>query len=83
MPPRAIVSPSNYKEMDDWLNSLSFRQWTGVLGAYATGGIADVISHIKNTFKEETSNWRESDLAHYWNDRNLRDFKGRSERSVL
>lgn len=72
--------PRNYKEMDEWLNVFSYREWTAILGSYAAGGFANVVEHMRDRYADNLEKWREKDLRHFFNSRQWSDFKGRSER---
>lgn len=78
----SVVRPANYTEMDEWLNNFSAQEWTAILGAYAAGGFANVVSHMRTVYSDNVAAWRDKDLRHYWNSRTWSDFKSKAERSI-
>ena len=66
--------PTNYKEMDKWLNSFSRQAWRGVLGAYAAGGNRSVVQYLKLVYKNNLDKWEEKDLLHFFACRKWSDF---------
>jgi len=66
--------PTNYKEMDKWLNSFSRQAWRGVLGAYAAGGNRSVVQYLKLTYLSTLEKWEEKDLLHFFACRKWSDF---------
>jgi hypothetical protein len=74
--------PSNYKEMDDWLNALSRQAWTAIVGAYmAGGGALGVIQWMRIKYKENIAMWKDKDLRHFFACRQWSEFRTRSERT--
>lgn len=76
----ALFKPSNYQDMDDWLNAFSRSAWIAVLGAYVFGGYDGVIQYVKTVYKANTELWKEKDLRHYFSCRKWSDFRTRGER---
>lgn len=72
--------PQTYTDMDGWLNSLPAHSWLGLLGAYASGGFDNVILYLKKIYAFNLDKWRNKDLRHFFNSRNINDFKSRWER---
>lgn len=72
--------PKSYVDMDGWLNNFPSQAWLGLLGAYAAGGMSNVIHYMNGIYAYNLSKWREKDLKHYFNSRTWSDFKSRSER---
>lgn len=75
-----IYRPKSYDDMDNWLNNLSSRAWLGVLGAYSAGGFENVIVYLKRVYAFNLEKWREKDLRHFFNARQLGEFKSRTDR---
>lgn len=76
-------APTNYKEMEDWLNDLSFQEWIALLGAYANGGTTGLIEYMKNNYQNQLRNWKGKDLKHFWVSRKWEDFKSKTDRIVV
>lgn len=80
--PSNTNKPSNYKEMEDFINNLPANSWLGLLGAYAAGGITSVIQYLRNVYPIELELWRDKDIRHFFNSRVLSEFRTRTERSL-
>jgi molybdopterin-guanine dinucleotide biosynthesis protein A len=77
----SLFAPSNYKEMDEWLNALSRQAWLGILGSYIAGGHRNVILYMRVHFTINIVKWKDKDLLQFFNCRKLNDFRSRSERA--
>jgi hypothetical protein len=78
----STYKPSCYKEMDEWLNNFNMQEWTAVLGAYAAGGITNVVQYLRNTYPNNLQLWREKDMRHFFNSRKWSDFRSKTERTI-
>ena len=72
--------PRNYIEMDGWLNYLPTHAWLGIVGAYTAGGYSNVIDYLRSRYADNLEKWKDKDLRHYLNCRELSDFNSRFER---
>lgn len=68
--------------MDDWLNGFTVQEWTAVLGAYAAGGILNVVQYLRATYSSNLELWKEKDLRHFFNSRKWSDFRTKAERPI-
>lgn len=74
------MQPSNYIEMDTWLNNFSRQAWRPILGSYAAGGNKCVIDYLRRSYTVNVVKWGEKDLWHYFACRKWSDFLSTAER---
>lgn len=72
--------PTNYYEMDQFINELSPNSWRAVRGAFAAGGYGGIIEYLRREYPTNLINWRDMDLYHYLSSRKLSDFATTDER---
>ncbi len=81
-PDSLSYKPTNYKEMDEWLNALSRQDWIAVIGSYiAGGGNSGVVQHMRTKYKDTVAMWKDNDLQHFFSSRKWSDFRTRGERT--
>ena len=78
-----MIRPEDYREMTNYLNSLSAATWRGIINAYAFGGDERVVKHLRREDPSAIMLWSDEELLEYLASRELSsdDFLTIRERS--